>query len=317
MDWVTPLVSGTTAAIVSGLLAKNTKIGEFRQTWINDLRKDIAEYMSKAEELLTHYVEQNDTIDQDKKKELIKTYEKLRYGVLEVFRRIQMRINPEDDNPFKHEEEKFLEDLGKFRDINNFGLSNTQAEWSKLADHTILEARRLLKREWEVIKGPTWRMRLKTLQAKFCKTCGRNCRKLIAILIPVLIMVIGVDFSIKGWSIAFYKGDEKSLSEFGALIAAYGTLFALYDGKEVASKFRDFVAQYDAEKAVRESGIIVTPKDIAKIAPEIKKRIDSIVKPIIQAEEWWFIRMGVYTIVAGTLINGFGERTMHYLLALH
>ena len=53
--------------IVAALITREVKISEFRQAWINDLREDIAQYISKADEWMDIYLSHNIEDSQDKK----------------------------------------------------------------------------------------------------------------------------------------------------------------------------------------------------------------------------------------------------------
>jgi hypothetical protein len=136
--------------IVAALIAREVKISEFRQAWINELRADIATYMSKADKWMDSYISFNAEEDQEKKRSMKSSLDKTKYGCFQVLRRIEMRFKPGDEKG-----DALIKSLLDLLDPKkNSVLSESKSEWVALADSATAQARTLLKEEWEVTKNP-------------------------------------------------------------------------------------------------------------------------------------------------------------------
>ncbi len=164
-DIVAVLIGGIAGATVAGLIGRSTKISEFRQAWINELRNDIANYLSKAEELMSSWERTNDRSDEEKPK-LVADHDKLRSETLIILRRIQMRLNPKDENPHKKEDDQFLQSISDLINIGKLDPRNWRVDWDNHAADAVNQARYLLKREWEVTK-----------QWAFINFCQKYCAR--------------------------------------------------------------------------------------------------------------------------------------------
>ncbi len=144
------------------MISHSIKLAEFRQAWINDLRKDIADYLGIARKWAKNYDNYKDlqaheaspeVIDQ-KAEELIS----LRTDVQIIGWRIRMRINP-NDNPHKNQDDAFLQALDAVIDEDALkpGTSEAPHLFHDAATRLVTEARQLLKREWEVTKRYPWK----------------------------------------------------------------------------------------------------------------------------------------------------------------
>ena len=136
-------------AILAAFIARGVKISEFRQVWIDGLRADISEFITKAHEWIDLYLVFNKETDQRKKSELAPKLDRIKNDSLHVLRRIELRFKPDDDNANSL--------LSELRDLLNPGKLTPNAQypsWRKLADDAVLNARALLKEEWEMTKNP-------------------------------------------------------------------------------------------------------------------------------------------------------------------
>ena len=138
-------VAATTAAWIS----RSIRISEFRQKWIDELRSDISSYVGVAEKWFRKWDEigvlsgdEKETREHD---ELFPIANEARV----IVRRIRLRFNPEA-NPSKDEDEEFLKNLVDL--INPGTLLPEKILWDSMADRAVQNARRILKREWEVTK---------------------------------------------------------------------------------------------------------------------------------------------------------------------
>ena len=80
------------AAFAAAWIAHSGKISEFRQGWIDDLRKDIADYVGSSERWYRKYSELNGALDKEERerKELFPIANESRV----LLGRIKMRFNP-------------------------------------------------------------------------------------------------------------------------------------------------------------------------------------------------------------------------------
>jgi len=143
------------AAIIAGRLSRAVKISEFRQQWINDLRKDIADYVGASHRWLKKYQEMQ-RIDYAPQKQQFE-FEKLipiQNEAKVILCRIRMRINPRDDNPTKMDDDRLLSSLDDLLNLGKIDQDHAEDSWFKLADNAVEQAREILKREWEVAKQP-------------------------------------------------------------------------------------------------------------------------------------------------------------------
>jgi len=140
------------AAIVTVLISKQIKISEFRQAWINDLRKDIAECISKADEWIDIWVVHNSNLSNDEKAVSAIKLDEIKYGSFEILRRIELRFKPDDEQG-----NLLINNLYSLFDPSKLSSpinENPKVVWTQLAHDTVLHARYILKEEWEVTKNP-------------------------------------------------------------------------------------------------------------------------------------------------------------------
>lgn len=137
------------SAIATAMISRNTKISEFRQAWIISLREDIATFLSKSSQWNDSRLKGEAEIDPVLKDKMRSEREEPLLGEAQAaLWRIEMRINPEP-NRNSAEDERFLSALFALRPATFIG---DQAAWRSSAATAVLEARRLLKREWQVTK---------------------------------------------------------------------------------------------------------------------------------------------------------------------
>jgi len=162
--WV--FLTALAVALIAPMIAHAIKLAEFRQAWIDELRKDVAAYLGAARRWARRY-EEYERLDRngasqdilDKKMDEVAT-------ILNEARviqwRIQMRINPLD-NESKTEDDLFLKAIADVTDFVQVrpADTNAHARWNTLANTAVSESRKLLKREWEVTKqfAPRWLVR--------------------------------------------------------------------------------------------------------------------------------------------------------------
>ncbi len=141
------------ASFTSAYISHEIKISEFRQAWINDLRKDIADYTGAAEKWFQKYNEINphktehDIWVRRIREELIPIANEANV----LLRRIRLRINPRD-NSNKVADDEFLQSLANLIDPQKLDHRHLVSSWEKLTGDAVERGREILKREWEVTK---------------------------------------------------------------------------------------------------------------------------------------------------------------------
>lgn len=136
--------------ITAAFIARGVKISEFRQAWIDGLREDISEYTCKAHQWIDFYLFSNQESDQEKKSKMVAELDRLKYDALHIHSRISLRFKPDDAGA-----NNLLSDLLGLLDPSKIGLdNNAYSNWRDLSDRVVLEARILLKEEWEATKNP-------------------------------------------------------------------------------------------------------------------------------------------------------------------
>lgn len=136
-------------AILAAFIARGVKISEFRQAWIDGIRADISEFISKAHEWVDLYLAFSAETDQAKKAEMAPKLDRIKYDSFHVLRRIELRFKPDDS-----EANALLSDLRNLLDPGKLKPSAQYVSWRDLADIAVLNARVLLKEEWEATKNP-------------------------------------------------------------------------------------------------------------------------------------------------------------------
>ena len=133
------------SATVAGRLARQTKISEFRQQWINDQRLDITDYLVVVKRHQQSYDDPAISDDAAPQDRLRPTREKAEC----IYYRIKLRINPRS-NPHKGEDDRFIRALDRL--LGSTALPNRHPEFAVLFNDAVAEAQEFLKREWEVTK---------------------------------------------------------------------------------------------------------------------------------------------------------------------
>lgn len=142
-------------AIIVGWLSRRTKISEFRQAWINELRQDIAAYIGVSERWIRKWDELNclDSIDERGKRVVAESFP-IANEARVIFYRIQLRFNPRK-NKYKADDDAFLNSLEDLLNPSKLLPDQPETSWHILAKKSVNMGRELLKREWEVTKA--WR----------------------------------------------------------------------------------------------------------------------------------------------------------------
>jgi hypothetical protein len=166
--------------VAAALIAREVKISEFRQIWINELRADIAAYISKADKWMDFYISFNAEQDQGKKRVMADGLDKIKYGCFQVLRRIEMRFKPDDARG-----NALIQSLRDLLDpAKSSVLLVSKSEWGGLADSATAQARSLLKEEWEVTKNPLKKI-LRSLNKKSGHEASMQIKKLLSVVNPV------------------------------------------------------------------------------------------------------------------------------------
>ncbi len=135
------------AAMTAAWISRSIKIAEFRQDWIDELMADISTFIGVAEEWFRKWEQLNDSSSEERGRRVPDELFPIANRARVIFGRIKLRFNPESNNPSKKQDDKFLQSLSDLLNRPESG-----ASWFKLADDAVEEARKILKREWEVTK---------------------------------------------------------------------------------------------------------------------------------------------------------------------
>ena len=155
------------AAWVAGAVARSVKISEFRQAWINDQRKDIADYIRLSRCWYCKSQELNGGQLPSKKHDCLeKELLSIKNNALVILWRIKLRLNPRP-NPNKAKDDCFYESLEALLNPATTNHTGGATDWDRRVDNTLEQSQEMLKREWEVTKRyfSLWQR----LTQKFCK----------------------------------------------------------------------------------------------------------------------------------------------------
>jgi cell division protein FtsL len=128
------------AVIAAAWISHAAKIYEFRQAWIDNLRKDISDYVGVAEKWFRKWDESN--LLESSHKELSER-EKIFPIANEarvILRRIRLRFNPRE-NRYKAQDDRFLESLHNLLNPGKVPPPGSGSAWHKLADDAVEQAR--------------------------------------------------------------------------------------------------------------------------------------------------------------------------------
>jgi len=153
-------------AIIAAFIMRGVKISEFRQAWIDGLRADISEFISKAHEWIDLYLVFNAEEDQKVKVELAPKLDRIKYDSFHVLRRIELRFKPDDKQA-----NTLVSILKNLLDPAKLEPSNQYSSWRELADGAVQDARALLKEEWEATKNPFLGLKDKVISGLTSKSC--------------------------------------------------------------------------------------------------------------------------------------------------
>lgn len=147
-----PIIAAVIAGMVvfvSTMLSKEQKTSEFRQTWIDELRKDISEYISGTTELVALYFsKKSNKTEQD---ELINNNFELIHKLQTIEHRINLRLNPTKHEDLLSKIKKLREDLIEiYSKQTDYKIRKT--EESRLIEDLLTLTKTILKKEWERVK---------------------------------------------------------------------------------------------------------------------------------------------------------------------
>src|SRR5262249_25409587 len=129
-------------AISVAWFGRRLKISEFRQQWINEQRKDVADYLGATQRWFAAYA---------KGEEAGKLF-LMGNEASVILYRIKMRVNPLE-NPDKAADDAFIASLEKLRNPDLAPSKQTaEAYWGGAPEEVLRQAQLLFKREWTVTK---------------------------------------------------------------------------------------------------------------------------------------------------------------------
>jgi hypothetical protein len=137
------------AAFAAAWISHSAKISEFRQSWIDGLRRDIADYVGLAERWFRKWEETNSTLSGEKSKREREELFPIANEARVILGRIRLRINP-DYNASSQQDAQLLQSLEDLLDPGKADPASSIASWQSRADIAFDHAKQTLKREWEV-----------------------------------------------------------------------------------------------------------------------------------------------------------------------
>ncbi|WP_237504560.1 hypothetical protein [Pseudomonas syringae] len=149
MPSIWTIIATLLAAALVALMARQLKISEFRQSWINEVRVDVSDFISKAHEWIDLYLVFNGEPDQKVKAELAVKLDRIKYDSFQVLRRIELMFKPDD-----LEANDMLASLIDLLDPSKLISGRQYNSWRDLAGIAVMKSRYLLKEEWEKTKNP-------------------------------------------------------------------------------------------------------------------------------------------------------------------
>lgn len=138
-------------AVFAAWLTRWTKISEFRQAWISELRKDIADYIGLSGRWIRMLDRRASVIGTEKASPTLEEIDRIESEARVILCRIELRINPRK-NKYANADNLFLESLRKLLNRNILRKGQMETSWVDLASTAVEQGRELLKREWEVTK---------------------------------------------------------------------------------------------------------------------------------------------------------------------
>jgi len=139
------------AVLTAAWISHSAKISEFRQAWINDLRRDISDYVGAAEKWFRKWDEINHSPSNEKEIRERDEAFPIANAARVILWRIRLRLNPRK-NPSKAQDDRFLQSLDDLLNPGKVASPNSDSSWLHLANHAVEQGRDILKREWEVTK---------------------------------------------------------------------------------------------------------------------------------------------------------------------
>lgn len=148
---ITPAGATVTAAVIAAfvgfmslVIAKEQKVSEFRQTWINALRDDLAEAISSASTLTTMLQDAAGRLSEARLREWA------RFAA--ALARIELRMNRTEE-PHKRLIACIREAENLMHRLDESGGDYDQKEWLSLQDQVVKVSQDLLKIEWDIVKA--------------------------------------------------------------------------------------------------------------------------------------------------------------------
>lgn len=142
---IVSFVIGVVATALTARRSNRLKVAEFRQSWINALRDDIASYLTATQRRYNAIV---------RGEESWKIWTISNEASVFLYR-IVLRINP-NENAHKQEDDEFITALEKLEQTGDVPKSELGSHWHETSQEIIERGRKLLKREWETTKRFKW-----------------------------------------------------------------------------------------------------------------------------------------------------------------
>lgn len=139
------------AVYITTVLSKEQKTSEFRQVWIDALRNDISEYLSKIQSIHSLGRAHAGATEQEKLKLLVDTMDHIQEAQICEYR-IALRLNPVEHTILMAKITSFQDEMLKLSSANLSG-KKLISEQDKLTQSLIKESQAVLKKEWKRVKA--------------------------------------------------------------------------------------------------------------------------------------------------------------------
>ncbi len=133
-------------SIISSVIAKETKISELRQVWVDELRKELSTLISLINKLANTWFVIEVKTEEARKKWISENVDEIK-EIDELTHRLMMRLNPKEDDELI----RLIKKLEKLSDnVKNF---ENRDDLDTTFDLFTTESQQILKREWIKIKS--------------------------------------------------------------------------------------------------------------------------------------------------------------------
>ena len=131
-------------SFISLIISKETKISDFRQKWIDNIRDDISELMGTLTQYTIVYIVSNPQ-DRESKEKFFNENHELVSKIGTLLNKIELRLNPEKDK-------ELIKHLNAIEDFTTIPKEDKLEKLTATMNTLKEQSHILLKKEWERVK---------------------------------------------------------------------------------------------------------------------------------------------------------------------